>query len=102
MVEVVEVMEGLENKKVRPAISSLAIHLSGGEFCRRGRNFVDFALPSSTVIQHLDVNISVLYEFFIQCLGLMSSEMRDFDEESRSRKRRREEEEARSRSRKRR
>ena len=62
---------------VQPAIASLARHISGGDYCRRGRNFVHFSLPSPAAIQHLDVDVSVLYEFCIKALGLMSFEMKD-------------------------
>ena len=63
----VESEEIARQRGIAPNIPGFVRYLTNGEYCRRGRNFVNFSFPSPVVQRHLDIQISAVYAF---CLGL--------------------------------
>ena len=49
--------------EIHPAFAEFTKYLTDGAHCRRGRNFADFSVPSPVVVQHRDIDVSVLYRF---------------------------------------
>ena len=55
----------------------MAKELVGGSYCRRARHFTDFSLPSQAVLQHRDIDVSVIYKFCVLAMDLGDVEAHD-------------------------
>ena len=76
-VDVVESENLARENDLSPTISSFGHHLVGGNSCRRARNFVNFSFPSQVVIRHLDIEVSILYNFCVKASNLGGRDLRD-------------------------
>ena len=94
-----ELAKGIPN--IHPAIAEFSRYLTDGAHCWRGRNFADFSVPSPVVVQHRDIDVSVLYRFTMRVLRLSQADDDDAERRARKREREREREASRSRPRKR-
>ena len=74
----VDASELAKRDDIRPSMPEMVKSLVGGEFCRRALQFTDTAWPSPAAIRHLDIAVSVLYEF-----GIKGFSLRGQDQETR-------------------
>ena len=85
----VDVGDIARERGLNPSISALAKSLVGGKYCRRGRNFTDISLPSSVAMRHRDMDVSIVYEYYVKACDLrgqeMSDNLRDHDRRKRER-----------------
>ena len=66
----IDASEVAKQNGIRPSLSDMAVHISGGDYCRRALRFPGNAIPSPGALKHLDVGASILYEFCVRVLSL--------------------------------
>ena len=85
IVDACDLMERYEN--VNASIAGIA-SVVVGSYCRRGRNFSSYSIPSHVTLRHLAIDAALVYRFCVEALGLSGSDMRKMDpNDRRSRKR---------------
>ena len=87
--QVVDARELAEKGKVTATYGGLAKSLVDSAYCRRARNFAADAVPSKICLLHRDIDISLVYEFCVDALGLKMKDRRDVFEARQARKRER-------------
>ena len=60
---------------IRPSLSDMAVHLSGGAYCRRALRFPGNAIPSPSALKHMDIGASIIYEFCVEMLNSLGADM---------------------------
>jgi hypothetical protein len=50
----------------KDSLDHIAADLVGGQFCRRGWRFEAVAIPSSTVLEHRELSVSLVHEFGVK------------------------------------
>ena len=53
----------------------MAVHLSGGAYCRRALRFPGNAIPSTFAFKHMDVGASIIYEFCVKMLNSLGADL---------------------------
>ena len=71
-----------------PALNVVARSVTGGDFCSRGGNFNDTAIPSSVALRHRSMRAAMIYEFVVKGKKLRPSSARDLVSDQRSRAKR--------------
>ena len=72
----VDVGDIARERGLNPSISALAKSLVGGKYCRQ-RNFTDISLPLSVAMRHRDMDVSIVYEYYVKACDLRGQEMSD-------------------------
>ena len=87
--QVVDARALAEKQKVTATYGGLARSLVDSTYCRRARNFAASAVPSKICLLHRDIDVSLVYEFCIDALGLKMKDRRGVFESRQARKRER-------------
>ena len=86
---IIDACDVARERGIVPSPAAFMKSLYGGNYCRRGRNFMDVSLPSSVALRHRVIDAVLVYEFCVKSLGLRGQEMAaassDFDQKKRKR-----------------
>ena len=85
IVDACDLVERYEN--VNASIAGIA-SIVAGSYCRRGRNFSSYSIPSHVTLRHRAIDAALVYRFCVEALGLSGIDMKKIDRNNRqSRKR---------------
>ena len=87
--QVVDVAALAAERMAAPTLGGIRKLIVDGVHCRRGKNFAASAIPSKNCLLHRNIDISLLYEFCTEALGLRDQDRTDIAESRQARKRER-------------